>query len=180
MDVLAHTLWTNAVFHIKYHQNRKMRYLAAFFGVVPDLIGFAPMFIYLVLSGRIFSGERFPFANNNWTFGFAAEAYNYTHSIVIWALGFILVSAIVIVYKYFTSKQLSAWVFWPMLGWSLHIFIDFFTHPDFYRTPILFPLSSYKNSHGISWAHPIFMIVNYLALVLVYIILTRYKKREQV
>ena len=92
MDVIAHTLWTNAVFHFKYKNQRRMRYLAAFFGVAPDLVGFTPLFIYLIISGRVFNGERLSFVyQTHWTFRFAEEAYNYTHSLVIFGICFLLV-----------------------------------------------------------------------------------------
>jgi membrane-bound metal-dependent hydrolase YbcI (DUF457 family) len=179
MDVLAHTLWTNALFHLKYHQQRRLRYLAAFFGVVPDLVGFAPVFVYLILSGRIFSGKQFPFAATNWTFDFAEQGYNYTHSLVIFAATFLVVLVLGNLYKYFKNKPLYRfWFFWPMLGWGLHILIDFPTHPDFYHTPIFFPLSEYQFTGGISWAHPIFMAINYSLLIAAYIGIYIYQKRK--
>lgn len=180
MDVFAHTLWTNAVFHLKYARQRKMRYLAAFFGVVPDLIGFAPMFVYMVFSGRIFS-EQFPFAETNWTFGFAREAYNYTHSLVIFASVFAVVMIIGNLYLYYKRKPLyKFWFFWPMLGWAFHILIDIPTHPDFFNTPFLFPLSDYKVTSGVSWGHPVFMAVNYSLLILAYIAIWYYQRRSAV
>lgn len=193
MDVFAHTLWTNAVFHYKYHQQRKMRYLAAFFGVIPDLLGFTPLFVYLILSGRFFGEDRFPFADtSHWSFGFAEQAYNFTHSLVIFAVGFIIVHFAL--NFLLSSERRSAWqaklspnrdpskigwiVFWPMLGWALHILIDIPTHPDFYSTPFLFPLSGFKNHYGVSWGHPVFMAINYSMLVLVYFRIYYYQKRK--
>lgn len=177
MDVFAHTLWTNALFHFKYHQQRRLRYLAAFFGVAPDLVGFAPLFVYLVLSGRMFSGERFPFAETNWTFGFASNTYNFTHSLVVFAV----VTGIVTLVMYLRNRTspLPKMLFpWPMLGWALHILIDIPTHPDFYSTPFLYPLSGFKNHHGVSWGHPVFMAVNYSLLIAVYIGLYFYQRRK--
>lgn len=178
MDVLAHTLWTNAVFHLKYHQQRKMRYLAAFFGVAPDLVGFAPLFGYMILSGRLFR-ENFPFTPTNWTFGFAEQAYNYTHSLVI----FILTAAVVLLagnlYRYFKHQsKFSAWFIWPMFGWALHILLDIPTHPNFFHTPFLFPLSDYRFTGGVSWAHPKFMLINYGLMILVYSGLFYYQKKH--
>lgn len=179
MDVFAHTLWTNALFHIKYKNQRRLRYLAAFFGVVPDLIGFTPLFVYLIFSGRFFSGEQFPFLETNWTFGFAEQAYNFTHSLVIFAFVFGLVLIIGNVYKYHKNKVLyKFWFFWPMLGWALHILIDIPTHPTFYNTPFLFPLSDYRNTHGVSWAHPTFMAINYGLLIVAYIAIYFYQKKK--
>lgn len=179
MDVFAHALWTNAVFHAKYHTQRKMRYLAAFFGFGFDLIGFAPLFIYMIFSGRFFSGEQFPFEATNWTFSFAETAYNYTHSIVVFAISFILVNFIINLVMYFRDKiNYKFYFFWPMLGWLLHILLDIPTHPDFYHTPFLWPISDYQYTGGIAWSNPIFMGVNYGLLILVYIGIYIYQKRK--
>lgn len=179
MDVFAHTLWTNAVFHLKYNQQRKMRYLAAFFGVIPDLIGFAPLFVYLIFSGRFFSGEQFPFHPTNWTFDFAQNAYNYTHSLVIFFIALVLVNFAVNLYKRLKQTgEYKFWFFWPILGWGLHILIDLPTHPDFYHTPFLFPLSEYRYTGGVSWSHPVFMVINYSLLVCAYIAVYIYQKKK--
>lgn len=179
MDVFAHTLWTNAVFHFKYHQARKMRYLAAFFGVAPDLVGFTPLFIYMILSGRFFSGEEFPFAATNWTFGFAESAYNYTHSAVIFLAGFILVSLVINLVRYRRDPDnYRFFFFWPMLGWLLHILIDIPTHPDFYHTPFLWPLSDYQYKGGVAWSHPTFMVINYALLITTYIAIYVYQRKK--
>lgn len=178
MDVFAHTLWTNAVYHFKYHQQRRMRYLAAFFGVAPDLIGFAPLFVYLILSGRMFSGESFPFGDqSNWTFRFAENAYNFTHSLVIFASALILVTLIVNLWKRKNNPlNFRLYIFWPMFGWALHILLDIPTHPDFYHTPFLFPLSDFQYKGGVSWGHPLFMVINYGLLIASYIGLYAYER----
>lgn len=181
MDVLAHTLWTNAVFHLKYHKQRRMRYLAAFFGVAPDLIGFIPVFVYLTFSGKIFGGGTAShlFSGTNWTFGFAAEAYQYTHSLVIFAFSFLIVMAVGNLYlKAKQGPLYRFWFFWPMLGWALHILIDIPSHPDFYNTPFLYPLSNYRYHHGVSWANPTYMLINYSALIMTYVVLYIYQKRK--
>ena len=82
------------------------------------------------------------------------------------------------VYKYYKSKKFTWWIFWPMLGWALHVLIDIPTHPDFYNTPFLFPLSDFKNTHGVSWAHPVFMAINYGLLIAAYIGIYIYQKKK--
>lgn len=168
MDIFAHTLWTNAVFHTKYHFQKKQRYLAAFFGVAPDLVGFTPAFLYLLFSDHSFG--RGAFNGSSWVFRFAGEVYNYSHSLVIFVIVMLIVMAL---------RQ--GRIYWPMFGWAVHILIDIPSHKGFYETPFLFPLSDYRFSHGLSWAHSSFMLINYSALVLTYLFIWQYgKKRKKV
>ncbi len=183
MDVFAHVLWTNALYRSKYSKQRKKRYIAAFFGVLPDLIAFSPAFIYFVFSGIIFTPSALLNARNSWTLNYAQKAYNFSHSLVIFLLILGIVTAIGNWYFYTKDKtedkaNYKIWFYWPLLGWALHIVIDIFTHPDFYSTPFLFPLSNYRNHHGISWATPTFMAVNYTLLILVYIVVFFYQTKK--
>jgi len=165
MDILAHTLWTNAVFHAKYHTNKKRRYIAAFFGVVPDLVGFTPAFFYMLFSGGFRGPESF--ASSHWVFIYAQYAYNYSHSLVVFAAVFLVVLLI-----------RKGKPYWPLLGWALHICIDIPTHHGFYETPFLFPFSNYRFNHGTSWGHPTFMIINYGIMAIVYIGLFWYSRKK--
>ncbi len=166
MDVLAHTLWANAIFHLKYTKERQQRYIAAAFGVLPDLIGFLPVTLYVFLNRLVFDPGTYH-TYSHWTFTYAAYAYNYTHSLVIFLVATLLVMLI-----------RKGKLYWPMLGWGLHIVIDFFTHPDFFQTPLLFPLSDYKYYGGISWAHPVFMTINYGALIIIYALIFWYRSER--
>ena len=166
MDVLAHTLWANAVFHLKYAKERKQRYMAAIFGVLPDLVGFVPVTLYVFLNQLVFDPSTYH-TYNHWTFTYATWAYNYTHSLVVF---FVALLAVLV----FRKGKL----YWPMLGWGLHIVIDFFTHPDFFQTPIFFPLSDYKYYGGVSWAHPTFMAINYGLLLVIYALIFWYRSKK--
>jgi hypothetical protein len=159
MDVFAHTLWTNVVFYKKYRLEKWNRFVAVLFGVLPDLFSFAPVFIYSFVTRTQFFDL---IGKNVWVVRYASESYNYTHSIVFFA------AAIGGVYLVRKLMRWSAF-YWPMWGWLLHILIDIPTHRGFYETPFLFPLSGYQFSHGISWGHPVFMIINYSTLAAVYI-----------
>jgi hypothetical protein len=58
-----------------------------------------------------------------------------------------------------------------MLGWPLHILIDIPSHTlRFFPTPFLWPVSSY-HFDGISWGNRWFMLVNYSAILAVYLVL---------
>lgn len=178
MDVLAHVLWTNAVFHAKYDKLRKQRYLAAFFGVAPDLVSFIPATIYTLLNSKKIlnfiegkdltkiSPEHYN-ALNSWVFDYAIQSYNYTHSLVIFAAVFLVVLAV-----------RKGKFYWPLLGWGLHILIDMFTHKDFFETPFLFPISNVTNHNAIVWGEPIFMVINYGLLILVYAGLFWYHRKR--
>lgn len=186
MDVLAHVLWTNAVFHYKYHRQRRMRYLAAFFGVLPDLVSFVPVFFFVLYSGLEVSKKIFTEPSHHWTFLYAAESYKYTHSFVIFFAVVLVVTIIGNIYLRRKSKvgaQASAtgklWFYWPLLGWALHILIDMPSHKSFYETPIFFPLSNVKFEHGVPWSNPIYMVINYASLALVYIGLALWQRNSR-
>lgn len=159
MDVFAHTLWTNVVFYKKYRLEKLNRFIAVLFGVLPDLFSFTPVFIYSFVTNTEFFEL---IEKGNWVVRYASESYNYTHSVFFFS---IVVFLVFLVRKMFNKSAF----YWPMWGWLLHILIDIPTHKGFYETPFLFPLSGFKFSHGISWGHPIFMIINYSALAAVYL-----------
>lgn len=161
MDVFAHAFWTNAVFYKKYQTEKTQRYLAVLFGHLPDLLAFTPAFFYLVFSGT--RGGIEAFNSGVWVYRYAAFAYNFTHSLALFLIG---VLTVFIIRKFLGLKS---GFYWPMWGWCLHILIDIPSHKGFYETPFLFPFSGYKFDHGISWGHPLFMIINYSALILVYL-----------
>jgi len=157
MDVFAHGLWTYAIYYKK-----KYRLLAAFIGVMPDLVAFGFFFIYnLFLNGLAFGK---PALNSIPEYVFVG--YNFTHSLVIFLL-------VVFTIYYITRK-----IPWLLGGWLFHILIDIPTHTrEFFPTPFLWPLSGFKIS-AISWGNPYFMIFNYSLLVVVYIYLLVYVRNK--
>ncbi len=175
MDIFAHTLWTNAVARgankvaEKKGKNFHMSVgWTAFFGIFPDLFAFTIPFI--IRASFLFTGSatlsnffhRPEIAEegvfNNGGFDLAHNLYRYSHSLVIWAAVFLIVWAI--------WKRPR----WELLGWALHILIDIPSHAlSFYPTPFLFPISDYKFPYGIQWSNQWYMIINYLALLIVWI-----------
>lgn len=164
MDIFAHALWTNALARLAKRKaakdERYRKYTlslgwATFWGVFPDLFAFTIPFVIGII-GWI-SGQGFIYGRASIASGLAPVLYNYSHSLVIWAVIFIITWVI--------SKRPR----WELLGWALHILIDVPTHAaSFYATPVLFPISNWKFLHGISWGTPWFMIVNYSALLVVW------------
>lgn len=158
MDIFAHGLWTYAVFHRK-----RYVWLATLFGILPDILSFGIIFAINLINGNLRRGPPPLNSLPDWLFA----AYNMTHSFIIFSAVFLLI--------YIITKK---W-FWPLMAWGLHILIDIPTHSfRFFPTPFLWPLSDYKFD-GISWATPWFMLLNYGALITVFIIISRNKAKEK-
>ena len=180
MDIFAHTLWTSALAReanairekgktsseIKKRNHVSVGW-AAFFGIFPDLFAFTiPFFLrfYLVVVGGNSLGEFFrrpPEDTNHGLgdgFNLAHNLYNYSHSLVIWAVVFI------IVWVYFKRPRFE------LFGWALHILIDIPSHVlAFFPTPFLFPISDYRFPYGVQWSNWYFMVINYSLLLVVWV-----------
>lgn len=163
MDILSHGLWGSAAF---YPQKRKIYWLAFLFGVLPDLVSFAPNMLFMLFSGRRFrAGEPPELADfSQMTF----TLYDVTHSLIIFTLVFLLV--------YFLRGRKP---FWPMAAWGVHIIMDIPTHSyRFFPTPFLWPISGFKID-GFSWGQPWFLILNYSVLAGVYLVLYLMKRAQR-
>jgi fumarate reductase subunit D len=180
MDIFAHTLWANAGARganaiLEKKDKNKLKISPAwtgFFGVAPDFFAFTIPFLilfYNIILGKVsfskFDGHHMQIVG----FDLAAYLYQFSHSLVIFFLVFILV-----------------WVLYKrpryeLLGWALHILIDIPSHSaEFYPTPFLFPISDYKFLYGISWGNTYYMLINYTALLLVWgFILVRNLKNKR-
>lgn len=156
MDVFAHGLWSFAVFHRK-----RYVWLATLFGVLPDILSFGILMIINFINGNFTRGRPSIGSLPDWLFG----AYNLTHSFVTFLFVFVLV--------YLMTKK---W-FWPLTAWAIHILIDIPTHSfRFFPTPFLWPISNYKFD-GISWGTWWFMLLNYSALMTVFIAIAHNRKK---
>lgn len=190
MDVLAHSLWAGAVARgANVRLKRRVSvWQSAWWGVFPDLFAFTiPMgwlfwnlaFGDLSLADvpRPEAGEP-PAESMFPIFRLAPALYNWSHSIFIFALVFLLVWLVRRMYFGHTHAEKSG-PYWPLLAWLLHILIDIPTHTyEFYPTPIFWPLSDTKFS-GISWGVPWFMFLNYASLLIVFIVLRRVERRRE-
>ncbi|MBS3104808.1 hypothetical protein J4234_00960 [Candidatus Woesearchaeota archaeon] len=161
MDIFAHGLWSYAIFHKK-----KYVWLATLFGLLPDFLSFGIVFAMNLVNGNFHSGPPAINSLPEWLFA----AYNMTHSFVVFFIAFVLIYA-------FTKKWL-----WPLTAWGTHILIDIPTHSfRYFPTPFLWPLSDYK-FNGISWSTPWFMLVNYSALMIIFLLIAhnRAKKKRHI
>lgn len=171
MDIVAHGLWT-AVGARAINLNRKRRinpFLAAWWGVFPDLFAFTVPFVWLLVSGYRFHSPDAepPPTDSHQALRLASSLYNLSHSAVVF------VAVVVILFLLTRRVRLE------MYGWLLHILIDIPTHSyRFFPTPFLWPISEFK-FNGFSWADPRFMVVNYGLLVVVYVVLWVRRRRTR-
>ncbi len=177
MDILAHGIWAyfvSAFSNLKLKKNKLKNWLFVSFGVMPDFVSFAPMFVYLIIgliTGNVSSfprpeGMEPATGNGLLIHNVTGFLYNFTHSIIMFAIVFLICMII------FRRPVFE------LLGWLVHILIDIPTHSyQFYPTPFLWPVSGYKYN-GISWGQWWFMILNYSALIAVYFWL-RHERRKK-
>ncbi|MEO8065830.1 MAG: metal-dependent hydrolase [Candidatus Doudnabacteria bacterium] len=164
MDIFAHGLWTNAMYKAipETRKDRKATSWGIFFGIFPDLFAFTPVFAYIFYEA-LFVSHSFRLVSPQDApgplplDGLTHHLYNFSHSLVIWA---VVCLVIWIMFRKFP---------WVLLGWALHICIDIFTHSSkFYPTPFLFPVSEFY-INGWPWVEPVFMLVNYGLLLVLYL-----------
>jgi len=175
MDIISHGIWASLAAKTankQYKRPLNLR-LAFFFGVFPDLFAFTLPFIFLLWSFFFYGTFGFDMRNLQEIEGSPQNAfpvagitynlYRLSHSAIIFLLVF-----------FFVFLFLKRPIF-EMLGWFLHILIDIPTHTyKFFPTPFLWPVSDFKID-GFSWGTPWFLILNYGAIIFVYLIL-RLKK----
>lgn len=169
MDVFSHGLWGFAISYPQAKKNKqpKRALWGLVLGMLPDVIPFLPVQLYFLLSRSSFSPSLFFPEPQHWVFSWAIESYNYTHSLVL----FVVVLSIVTVIRRYRNLPL---IWWPLMAWGLHILMDIPTHPDFFSTPFLFPLSSFTLAgRGVSWANPWVFGLNWAAIALTYVWIRR-------
>src|SRR3989338_10616571 len=148
MDVLAHGLWTYAAF-----SKRKDAVKGVLFGIMPDIMPFGSFLLMSMLTNNISNWNAHIGRVPQWVI----YSYNLTHSLFIFIFSFILLRLII-----------KKW-YVPMAGWAFHIALDIPTHTgESIATPFLWPVSEYR-FNGISWSEPVFMMVNYTALITVFV-----------
>jgi hypothetical protein len=165
MDILSHGLWGGAAFGRK---SKRLFWWAFFFGIAPDLFSFGVFTASTVLglaSGPDWSGGPPP---ESAIPAYVHQLYHVTHSLVIFAIVFAVVTLI-------RRKP-----FYPMLAWPLHILVDIPTHSArFFPTPFLWPLFDDVHVDGIPWSHPAIFIPNVVLLALVYLWFFYLKPRRE-
>ena len=162
MDVISHGLWGGLAFG---RSKRRDYWLSFLFGVLPDVLSFGIFTIaqILGLESRINWSEK---PLNADIPSYVHVLYNYTHSLIIFAVVFCLVWVI--------RQRL----YLPLLAWGFHIALDIFTHStSFFATPFLWPLSNFK-INGTSWSHPLIFFPNWILIIILYIVWFRKKSTK--
>ena len=185
MDIFSHGLWGAAAAKLtnKKTQLKINPWKAAWWGVFPDLFAFTPLFIWFFVKRILNEPIAMPHpkdatlidGNAPFVYDLAHYLYQYSHSIII----FTLVIAVIIFLKYLWRKERSwaALVPWSMAPWLLHILCDIPTHSyKFYPTPFLWPISEFKFD-GFSWGQWWFIVANYTALAIVYLVVWKMKPK---
>lgn len=153
MDIVSHAFWGGVVLG---RHSRRAFLVAASVSVLPDLLseGFFGGIFVLGIGGMPTWDQGHPniTAYPLW----AQQLYGGTHSLVSFALVFLLVSV------------LTGRLVWSLCAWALHILIDIPTHSlQLFPTPFLWPLSEFKVD-GIRWSHPAILGSNVFLLLLTY------------
>lgn len=164
MDFVSHALWGGSAFG---RRTRKAFYAAAGISLLPDVMteGLFGV-LYLVNLGSMpgwDQGHPNIIAYPLW----ARNLYNFTHSLVAFAVGFLLIWAIV-------KKPV-----WVVGAWGLHILIDIPTHSlELFPTPFLWPFSDFKVD-GVGWHNPIVFGTNVLLLLGIYSLWLGQRNRDR-
>ncbi len=146
MDIIAHALWGLIIFH------KLNPWLVIFFSIFPDILAFSIDSVRIIFVEKRFTpkkmmARKFP--------PYVVEIYNYTHSLILTAVLFIIL--------FFTFRTASYYI----LPWILHILVDIPLHPkEFFGTPFMYPFSNYK-FNGYHWIKLPALLANYALLALV-------------
>ncbi len=154
MDVFSHGLWGGIAFG---RSSRKSFLTAVAIGVAPDVLAFGPFLASRLLEQGtgFFShlGKRPELATIP---EYVHSIYNVTHSLVVFAVAFLLVWAI-------RRKPMM-----EMLAWGLHVCMDIPVHSlAFFPTPFLWPLSDFRVD-GIPWSRPYIFYPDWALLIILY------------
>lgn len=174
MDLISHALWSSALFkYLNLRSKKKNKFnlwKAAIFGMFPDIVSFViPSLIILpvLILKNGFNVNNLTATLQTPSYTYIIELlYNISHSLVIFAIVFML---ILLIFK----KPI-----WILFGWLLHILIDIPTHLlSHFPTPMFWPISNFKINGIIYWREPLFMVIDIVLLTIVWFIILKIEKR---
>ena len=154
MDTLSHALWGRGLFGYRGH-----KWLAIFFGAMPDLFSFGILIIVRLFSGN-YTGGNYTYEGPpslesipNWVF----FNYDLSHSFIT---AFLCIGIV-----YFFNRALI----FPMLAWPFHILLDFpFHSKEYFPTKFLWPLTDFSID-GIPWSNPEVWFPNMAGIIILFI-----------
>ena len=155
MDFFSHGALSYILFY-----RRKDVWFAVLFGLLADIISWAPFFFYRLFNGGV---GRPSSILPSWV----QASYGLGHSLVVIAVIFLFV--------YLYLRRIPIFMF----AWPIQVFLDMLTHTrEFLPTPFLWPVSEWAFP-GISWGTKWFMITNWglIGISLILILVWRYKKK---
>lgn len=154
MDIFSHGLYGGIATGRK---NKKNYWIALLFGMGPDLLSFGPFFLINFFKFESWFRENFVPPTSVEVPQIIHTLYDFTHSLVIYALFFALL--------WWLGKKDFAKL---TLAWPLHILVDIPTHSNaFFPTPFLWPLSDFS-VNGIPWSEPIIFFPNVALIIILY------------
>lgn len=173
MDIVSHALWGTTIV-----RRKPLVWWAAFFGALPDLLGSAPGFFYLLFAQGVLWGT------DTWQFmpQWTRDAYHLSHSI----LGIAIVALVLWALGRHPARLNSAngpreWLVLT-LPFSFHIFLDVFTHVTDPLARLFFPFVSWNAARviGVNWWESWWIMgANAAALVLVNAVLWHFTHRKK-
>lgn len=150
MDDIAHVLWSIVIY---YHYDW---WLAALFGVLPDLLAFFPFYARKFMRGKL---RRADDVKPNYDINFYSKwvgwLYDATHSIFLVVT---IIGACTLAFGYHIE-------YWAML---IHVLVDVPSHRrQWFGTRLLWPISRWQ-FNGVSWATREFLLANYTCIALAF------------
>lgn len=179
MDILSHGLWAVAAGKASEKTTKKRLSLGRvfFWGVFPDLFAFTIPFIwrfYNVLTRGVSFGDFPRPTGQEPPAEFLSGPLDLAYALYNWSHSFVILAGVLFVVYFLSGRKIP----WAMMGWPLHIMMDIFSHTyKIFPTPFLWPVSGFEIS-GVSWATPWFMLANYSALALTYLLVFWTKRRN--
>ncbi len=157
MDILSHGLWGGLLFGRKSRRDFSIAFL---FGIIPDLASFGPLFISQIFIPELRVRPDYSSGSPDLSLlpEYVTQIYNYTHSLVIFLIIFLIVWAI---------RRKPQFL---MLAWPLHVLYDIPFHTQaFFPTPFLWPISN-LTIDGVAWGDPRILIPNWIGLIVFYVV----------
>ena len=166
MDIVAHTLWAAvgvAVLQRRRPLSRPTVIATLALAALPDVLQLLPIALWWLFADGSFADLR------GYTVAVPGQEPGLPPLVQLWShhLHCVMHSAPIaaLVTGVLWAARRALWM--PLLGWWLHIVIDVVTHSaDFYTVPVLYPFTE-RGFDGIAWTTPWFMVLNYVALVIV-------------